>query len=136
MSSSVFPCGRCDEKRKHKPHCALNFPTIVCLVGSRRFKKEFEKVTLQQSVLGKVVLSLAHFSTKPQPFHRVVKPMLVYLHRQKIAMAHEVFVVNPGGYVGLDTAGDLLYASSLKKKITWLVPTTYELEKAPWVSKH
>lgn len=46
-----------------------------------------------------------------------LKEMLDDMHFSKIDMADEIFVVNPGGYVGESTAREIGYALSCGKPV-------------------
>jgi hypothetical protein len=49
-----------------------------------------------------------------------LKEQLGGLHLQKIRMADEVYVVDPGGYVGESTRREIAYAESLGKPVRYL----------------
>ena len=38
--------------------------------------------------------------------------MLADMHKRKIDMADEIFVINVGGYIGESTRGEIVYAKS------------------------
>jgi hypothetical protein len=42
------------------------------------------------------------------------------VHFQKIRMADEVYIVDPGGYVGESTRREIAYAESLGKPVRYL----------------
>ena len=44
------------------------------------------------------------------------------MHLRKIDMADEIFVVNPGGYIGESTAREISYALRHGKKVSTLYP--------------
>lgn len=48
--------------------------------------------------------------------------MLDDTHKEKIDMADEIFVINPGGYIGDSTCSDICYAKMTDKKIEALTP--------------
>lgn len=48
------------------------------------------------------------------------KIMLDELHKRKIDLADEVFVINVGGYIGESTASEIKYAKQLGKPIRYL----------------
>ena len=59
----------------------------------------------------------------PRKFASVpVKEMLDEMHLAKIDMADEIFVINPGGYVGQSTAREIAYARSQGKTVKSLCP--------------
>lgn len=74
---------------------------------------------------GFVVISLGVFSLSDPSDHRLADdPELLErlgrLHFQKIRMADEVFIVDPGGYVGEATRREIAYAESLGKPVRYL----------------
>ncbi len=98
-------------------------PTVVCLCGSTKFKKEFEIVARNETMKGRIVLTLAVFSqTDGDPLTDEQFTMLRHLHRHKIKMSDEIFVVNVDGYIGESTREDIEFASSSNMRIEYLVP--------------
>lgn len=102
-------------------------PTIVCLCGSTRFKEAFEEAQLQESLAGKIVLTVAGYPhhdggrVRDMIFGRPgVKELLDELHFRKIDLADEVYILNVDGYIGESTRGELAYAQSQGKKIRYL----------------
>jgi hypothetical protein len=104
------------------------FPRIVCLCGSTKFYEEFQKVNAQETLAGNIVLSIATFALGEAEYFaglseqqgERVKKMLDDLHRRKIELADEVFIINKDGYIGESTRQELEYAKSLGKTIRWL----------------
>ena len=103
-------------------------PTIVCLCGSTRFWREFQRQGLKETLAGKIVLSIGaatgtddeHFGNLPQQEYDRVKQMLVELHLRKIDLADEVLILNVGGYIGESTRRELNYARAHGKRIRWV----------------
>ena len=93
---------------------------IVCLCGSTKFKKEFEEAILEESLKGKIVLSVCCF-THHDNLKWTEEQISIFhdLHMRKIELADEVLVVNVGGYVGKTTGEEIKYAESLEKKISY-----------------
>lgn len=103
------------------------FPTIVCLCGSTRFHKEFVKQNYLETMAGKIVLSVGFFSHADKEIHGEdigitpeQKIMLDELHKRKIDMADEVFVLNVLGYIGESTKSEIEYAKSIGKPVRYL----------------
>lgn len=46
--------------------------------------------------------------------------MLGNMHKRKIDMADEIFVINKGGYVGSDTRSEIEYAKSTGKVVRYM----------------
>lgn len=42
------------------------------------------------------------------------------MHRQKIDMSNEIYVINFGGYIGESTKSEIEYAKAKGKKISYL----------------
>ena len=51
-----------------------------------------------------------------------VKEMLDDMHKRKIDMADEIFVINVGGYIGESTRSEIAYAEKTGKKVNYLEP--------------
>jgi hypothetical protein len=102
-------------------------PAIVTLCGSTRFWQTFQRASLQETLAGKIVLSIGaatgtddeHFGNLPAEQYFAVKEMLDELHLHKVAMADEVLVLNVGGYVGQSTAREVAFAVERGKPLRW-----------------
>lgn len=103
-------------------------PTIVCLCGSTRFKDAFLEANKQETLDGRIVLSVGMFPHTDNGGHAEqvlgenVKAMLDQLHKAKIDLADEIIVLNVGGYVGKSTKSEITYALRRGKPIRWLEP--------------
>jgi hypothetical protein len=96
-------------------------PTVVCLCGSTRFKAAYIKAARDETLDGKIVLSVGLFGHEEGiDMSGPVKQMLDELHRSKIEMADEVLFLNVDGYLGESTTKELAYAMDLGKKIRYL----------------
>lgn len=99
---------------------------VVTLCGSTRFEAEFTEVNQRLTMEGCVVISLGMFSLPdlPERDRSVDDPELRErlrgVHRQKIRMADEVYIVDPGGYLGESTRREIAYAESLGKPVRYL----------------
>ena len=95
---------------------------VITLCGSSKYKDEFEKVQLDLTLQDNIVLSLPIFS---QNDGLVLSDeqlnMLSEMHKQKIDMADEIFVVNPNGYIGNSTKQEIEYAISTNKPVNYLI---------------
>src|SRR3954470_9477789 len=82
---------------------------VITLCGSTRFHAEFAEVNRRLTLEGCVVISLGMFDLPDLPGYdwtagiSDLKGRLGRVHFQKIRMADEVYVVDPGGYVGEST---------------------------------
>ncbi len=50
------------------------------------------------------------------------KEMLDDMHKRKIDMADEIYVINVGGYIGESTKSEIQYALATGKKVQYLEP--------------
>ena len=48
------------------------------------------------------------------------KEMLDDMHKRKIHMAAEIYVINVGGYIGFSTKSEIEYAKTTGKRIRYL----------------
>ena len=99
---------------------------VVTLCGSTAFEAEFAEVSQRLTMDGCVVIGPGMFSLPEVPGYdwavdgSDLKGRLGRVHFQKIRMADEVYVVDPGGYVGESTRGEIAYAESLGKPVRYL----------------
>ena len=101
---------------------------VITLCGSTRFRNEFEQVQKELTLNGYVVISVGLFGHsgddevwegKTEGEITETKKMLDDMHRQKIDMADEIFVIDVGGYIGSSTNSEIRYAQSSGKKIRY-----------------
>ena len=105
-------------------------PKIVCLCGSTRFSEAFQKAQFEETLAGKIVLTIGSnmksdtelFKDYPENELKEIKIRLDELHRRKIDLADEVLILNVGGYIGESTRGELEYARKHRKLIRFLEP--------------
>jgi len=105
-------------------------PKIVCLCGSTRFGAAFQKAQFEETMAGKIVLTIGcNMKSDAELFKdfseselKEIKIRLDELHRRKIDMADEVLILNVGGYIGESTGGELSYARKHRKIIRFLEP--------------
>jgi hypothetical protein len=103
-------------------------PPIVCLCGSTRFFETFQEISLQETLAGKIVLSIGcNLRSDRQlwadPAEReAIKKRLDELHLRKIDLANEVLILNVGGYIGDSTRKELEYAIARAKAVRFLEP--------------
>lgn len=115
----------------HQSHpSAQDRPTVVALCGSTTYWDEIADANLYETAAGRIVLAPGCNLKQPHPLWADpvqadrLKLMLDALHRQKIDLADEVLIVNPGGYIGDSTRREIDYARSLGKPIRYTHPTT------------
>ena len=95
---------------------------VITLCGSTRFKDAFFDVQKRLSLEGNIVISVGLFghSGDEEVWKPGVKEILDDMHLRKIDMADEIFVVNPGGYIGESTRREIAYAKETGKSISYL----------------
>jgi hypothetical protein len=102
-------------------------PRIVCLCGSTRFHKEFVEANFEETMAGRIVLSVGFYPHAAKEVHGQEigispdqKVMLDELHLRKIDLAHEILVLNVGGHIGESTSREIEYARKQGKPIRYL----------------
>ena len=95
---------------------------VITLCGSSRFRDAFAEAQKRLTLEGNIVLSLGLFglSGDEEVFKPGAKEMLADMHKRKIDMADEIFVINVGGYVGSSTRSEIEYAKAHGKTVRYL----------------
>lgn len=57
---------------------------------------------------------------KKEDIKETTKEMLDKMHKQKIDMSDEIFVINLNGYIGESTKNEINYAKTQGKKVSYL----------------
>ena len=85
---------------------------VITLCGSTRFKDEFLTTQKRLTLEGNIVISVGLFghSGDDEVWTEGTKAMLDDMHKRKIDMADQIFVINVGGYVGESTKSEIEYA--------------------------
>jgi hypothetical protein len=100
----------------------MNRPTIVCLCGSTKFKKEYIKANQDETLKGKIVLTVGLFGHQEKiPLLEETKKMLDELHLRKIDLADEILILNVENYIGESTKAEIKYAILQGKDIRYYV---------------
>ena len=94
---------------------------IITLCGSIKFKDKFLKVQEKLTLDGNIVLTPNFFNNiKKEEIDLETKKMLDEMHKQKIDMSDEIYVINVGGYIGESTKSEIEYAKEKGKRISYL----------------
>ena len=103
---------------------------VITLCGSTRFKDEFMKAQKDLTLKGNIVISvglLFGHSGDNEVWENMdegtltrTKEMLDDMHKRKIDMADEIYVINVGGYIGDSTKSEIEYAIKNGKKVNYL----------------
>ena len=94
---------------------------IITLCGSIKFKAEFIKVQEKLTLDGNIIFTPNFFNNiRKEDIDEKMKKMLDEMHKQKIDMSDEIYVINVGGYIGESTKTEIEYAKTKGKKISYL----------------
>ena len=102
---------------------------VITLCGSTRFRDEFMETQKRLTLEGNIVISVGLFghSGDNEVWEDMdegtltrTKEMLDDMHKRKIDMADEIFVINVGGYIGSSTRSEIEYAETTGKPIRYL----------------
>ncbi|MCX5070926.1 ParB/RepB/Spo0J family partition protein [Micromonospora lupini] len=93
---------------------------VIALCGAARFAADYEAAAQEFTLAGHPVLAPVFLDDEAVTTRQM--EVLRMVHRRMIALADEVVVVNPDGYIGDDTAKDIAYAEELNKPLRYLVP--------------
>ena len=95
---------------------------VITLCGSSRFKDAFIAAQKRLTLEGNIVISVGLFghSGDSEAMGAETKAMLDDMHKRKIDMADEIYVINVGGYIGSSTKSEIEYAKANGKGIGYL----------------
>lgn len=102
---------------------------VITLCGSTRFKDEFMLAQKKLTLEGNIVISVGLFGhsgdnevweNMSEDTLTATKIMLDDMHKRKIDMADEIFVINVGGYIGESTRSEIEYATQTGKAVRYL----------------
>ena len=102
---------------------------VITLCGSTRFKDEFMEAQKRLTLEGNIVISVGLFGhsgdkevweNMDEGTLTATKAMLDDMHRAKIDMSDEIYVINVGGYIGDSTRSEIEYATGHGKIVRYL----------------
>ena len=102
---------------------------VITLCGSTRFKDAFMDAQKKLTLEGNIVISVGLFGHSgdsevwegmSEDTLTQTKLMLDDMHKRKIDMADEIFVINVGGYIGMSTKSEIDYANATGKIVRYL----------------
>ena len=105
---------------------------VITLCGSTRFKDEFMEAQKRLTLEEKIVISVGLFghSGDNEVWENMnegtltkTKEMLDDMHKRKIDMADEIYVINVDGYIGSSTRSEIDYAKATGKQVRYLEET-------------
>ena len=102
---------------------------VITLCGSTRFRDAFMEAQKRLTLEGNIVISVGLFGHAgdsevwegmAEDTMTKTKEMLDDMHKRKIDMADEIFVINVGGYIGSSTRREIEYARKTGKVVRYL----------------
>ena len=95
---------------------------VITLCGSTRFKDAFMEAQKRLTLEGNIVISVGLFghSGDDEVWAPGTKEMLDDMHKSKIDMADEIYVINVGGYIGESTRSEIEYAKKNGRGVRYL----------------
>lgn len=110
----------------HSPALQGENPKKICYCGSLRVAKEaFQKAEYESVLKGDIALLPCCMFVDIQREYGAesdYKQKADDLHKRKIDICDEVFVLNVGGYIGESTRSEIEYATKIGKPIKYLEP--------------
>lgn len=101
---------------------------VVTLCGSTRFKEQFMDAQKRLTLASYIVISVGLFGHAgdqevwdgmDEGTLSKTKEMLDDMHKRKIDMADEIYVINVGGYIGDSTRSEIQYAEEHGKPVRY-----------------
>lgn len=95
---------------------------VITLCGSTKFKDEFLRVQKELTLKGNIVITVGLFgySGDDEVWQPGVKEMMDDMHKRRILMSDEIYVINKNKYIGESTKIEIEFAKRHNKKITYL----------------
>ncbi|MBQ9031050.1 MAG: hypothetical protein IJ106_06305 [Parasporobacterium sp.] len=102
---------------------------VITLCGSTRFKEAFMEIQKRLTLEGNIVISVGLFGhsgdnevweNMEEGTRTATKEMLDDMHKRKIDMADEIFIINVDRYIGESTRSEIAYAEATGKPVRYL----------------
>ena len=95
---------------------------VITLCGSTKFKDEFIREQKRLTLEGNIILTVGLFghSGDNEVWNEGVKEMMDDMHKRRIDMSDEIFVINKNGYIGSSTKSEIEYAIKTGKKVNYM----------------
>lgn len=95
---------------------------VITLCGSSRFRQEFMDIGKSLTLKGNIVISpeLFELPSEGEGLTAEIREMLGDMHKSRIDMADEIFVLNKNGYIGESTKAEIEYAKANKKPVSYM----------------
>ena len=92
---------------------------VVTICGSLRFKEIMMKEAIRLELLGNVVLTSVYPLKNGVSYKGEEIEIFNKMHKEKIKLSDEIFVINKDGYIGDATKSEIEFAKLLDKTITY-----------------
>lgn len=95
---------------------------VITLCGSTKFKDDFLREQNRLTLEGNIVISVGMFdlSGYGESLDDETINMLGDMHKRRIDMSDEIFVINKNGYIGSSTKSEIEYAKQTGKKVVYM----------------
>ncbi len=95
---------------------------VITLCGSTKFKDDFLREQKRLTLEGNIILTVGLFghSGDTEVWNDGVKEMMDDMHKRRIDMSDEIFVINKNGYIGSSTKSEIEYAVKAGKKVNYM----------------
>ncbi len=95
---------------------------VITLCGSTKFKDDFLREQKRLTLEGNIVISVGFFehAGDNEVWKEGTKEMLDDMHKKKIDMADEIFVINKNDYIGSSTKSEIEYAKNTNKVVKYM----------------
>lgn len=95
---------------------------IITLCGSTKFKEDFLREQKRLTLEGNIVLSVGLFghSGDTEVWNEGVKELMDDMHKRRIDLSDEIFVINKDGYIGSSTKSEIEYALKTNKIVRYM----------------
>lgn len=108
---------------------------VITLCGSTKFKNEFIDVNKWLTLTGNVVITCSIFAqVDGDPITDDDKELLDKIHKSKIDLADDIFVIDVNEYIGNSTKSEIDYAISNGKGVRYLSKEKKDFES--WLYKY
>lgn len=101
---------------------------VITLCGNAKFKKEFQEIQKKLTLEGNIVISVGLFGhagdsevweNQNESTLNDTKKMLDDMHKRKIDMADEIYVIDVGAYIDESTKSEINYAQRHNKPVRY-----------------
>jgi hypothetical protein len=104
---------------------------VVTLCGSTRFKDDFLRIQRDLTLSGYIVISVGLYGHADGEYengiNEEIKLMLDDMHKRKIDMSDEIFIINRDGYIGESTSSEIDYAIRTGKTVKYMVNKNFSV---------